>query len=61
MGPCSNNKSDFENMYALLYVRSLNGSAFLVPDQRPQPHFETENILGTGCGLISYHYKCCEE
>lgn len=61
MGPCFNNKSDFENMSALLYMRSLSRSAFLVPHQRPRHRFETENLLRAGRGLIPYYYKCCED
>lgn len=61
MGPCFNNKSDFENVSALLHMRSLNRSAFLVAHQRPRRRFETENLLRTGRGLIPYYCKCCED
>lgn len=61
MGPCFNNKSDFENVSALLYMRSLNRSAFLIPHQRPRRRFETENLLRTGCGLMPHYYKCVED
>lgn len=48
MRPCSN----FENMYVLLFMRSLNGSAFVVPHQRPQHRFGAERILGVVSHLI---------